>query len=201
MQSMSAKFALREIGPGCLLLTCQGGLSWEDREVLAAGIERFLHGGNPIRGLIADMAGVNFVNSAGLGALFQLVQRMRSRSARLVFVNVPPQIERLFATVGLTRLADIAPDVDTAWQTLPATGSAAIDVEPVRQPNPVSGNGTGHGAGDGPTSPDSFAKPTHGNGSDPGRRARMSGPGHAYGNFTFGAPEDGRGLGADGLTR
>jgi anti-anti-sigma factor len=112
------KFELREAGPGCLVLTCHGGLSWEDRELLAASVEQYLTGRDTVHGLVLDMAAVEFVNSAGLGALFQLIQRLRGRGARLAFANVPPTIHRVLMTVGMVRLAAFGRDVPDALALL-----------------------------------------------------------------------------------
>jgi len=112
------KFDLHEASPGCVVLTCQGGLSWEDRELLAATVEQCLAGRSTLRGLVLDMTGVEFVNSTGLGALFQLVQRLRSRGGQLAFAAVPPTIRRLFATVGMERLAKLADSVAEALDML-----------------------------------------------------------------------------------
>ena len=112
------KFELREATPGYLVLTCRGGLSWEDRELLAASVEQHLVGGNNLHGLVLDMSGVEFVNSAGLGALFQLIQRLRGRGGSLAFAGVPPTIGRLLTTVGMERLAEFGQDVPEALALL-----------------------------------------------------------------------------------
>jgi anti-anti-sigma factor len=112
------KFELREASPGYLILTGHGGLSWEDRELLSAGVEQYLVGCDTLHGVAFDMAHIQFVNSAGLGALFQLVQRVRSRGGGLAFVNVPPAIRRLLSTVGMERLAKFADSVPEALKLL-----------------------------------------------------------------------------------
>lgn len=112
------KFELREASPGYLVLTCRGGLSWEDRELLAASVEQYLVGNNSLRGVVLEMSGVEFVNSAGLGALFQLIQRLRGRGGALAFASVPPTIGRLLTTVGMERLAKFGQDVPEALTLL-----------------------------------------------------------------------------------
>ena len=127
------KFELHEANPGFVVLTCHGGMSWEDRELLAATVEQYLTGRGVLRGLALDMGNVEFVNSAGLGALFQLVQRLRSRGAELAFANVPPTIQRLLNTVGMERLTRFAKDVPAALQLLaelPAAPPASAPAPP-----------------------------------------------------------------------
>lgn len=118
MPSTSTKFQLREAGPTCVVLTCATGLSWEYRDVLAEAVERYLRPRPAVTGVVLDMTAVPFVNSAGLGALFQLMGRLRSHERRLVFANVTPLVARMFDAVGLQRLASMARDVPAALAEL-----------------------------------------------------------------------------------
>ncbi|MCH8806744.1 MAG: STAS domain-containing protein [Planctomycetes bacterium] len=118
MRENAVKFEMREAGPGRLVLTATGGLSWEDRELLAASVEEHFAGRDSIQGVVMDLARVEFVNSAGLGALFQLVQRLRQRGGTLALANVPPTLVRLFRAVGLARVARIGDSVESALDLL-----------------------------------------------------------------------------------
>lgn len=130
-QSVPMNFSPQETKPGCLVLTCDGKLSWEDRESLVGYVEQRLKG---VAGgqVILDFAAVEFVNSAGLGALFQLIQSLQERDGRLWFASVPPSLARLFRMVGLDRLALISDDVPAALRLLAAEEQArpAANVEP-----------------------------------------------------------------------
>lgn len=118
MRENAVKFELRDAGPGRLVLTATGGLSWEDRELLAASVEEHFGGRDTVQGVVMDLARVEFVNSAGLGALFQLVQRLRQRGGTLALANVPPNLIRLFRAVGLARVARIGDSVENALDLL-----------------------------------------------------------------------------------
>lgn len=127
MHGTQMKFELREASPGFLVLSCRGGLSWEDRELLTVSVEEHLAGRNTIQGLVLDMSNVEFVNSAGLGALFQLVQRLRERDGQLAFASVPPTLRRLFTAVGMDRLVKLEPDVNEALAALRAATQPSND--------------------------------------------------------------------------
>ncbi len=105
MQAAIGKFHIRPLSGGCQVLECRGGLSWEDREQLAFCIEQHLVRQPDISTLVLDLREVEFVNSAGLGALFQIVQRVRGRGGQVCFAHVPTALARLFEAVGLNRLA------------------------------------------------------------------------------------------------
>jgi anti-anti-sigma factor len=138
MQEGAATFLMREASPTALVLTCQGGLSWEERDVLAHQVNEYLQQRPSVIGLVADMADVDFVNSAGLGALFQLNRRLRDRGGRIVFANVPPQLLRVFRAVGLDRLAGVEGSVEAALQLLTEpTSYTPIEESAPNSPPPV----------------------------------------------------------------
>lgn len=138
LQDTSMKFQVRETGPGCLLVSCEGGLSWEDRDVLVATVDSHLLGLNKLQGVVLDLAKIEYVNSAGLGALFQLVQRIRAAGGRIVFAGTPSTIQRLLRTVGMERLASFAENVPAGFAVLcnggnkseAAADEAMSDIQP-----------------------------------------------------------------------
>lgn len=97
----------------CVVVHAQGELSWEARESLAETVTAALPETGPVA-VIVDFKGVTAVNSAGIGGLMQLVKAVRQRDGILRLANVRPTFERLFETVGLTRLAAIDPDLAAA---------------------------------------------------------------------------------------
>lgn len=116
MQSTTGKLEMTEVTPGCLLLRCSGGLSWEDRTLLADRVERFFSGGGDgahsgqqrcCRAVVFDLSGVSYINSAGMGALFQLAQRVRRLNARLALAAAPTAFLRMFRMAGLDRLVTL----------------------------------------------------------------------------------------------
>ena len=101
---------LEKEGENRLLLTCSGDIGWEDRDLLVETIREALEAAGPPQ-ILMDIESVSFVNSAGIGALFQLTEMVRERNGRLVMAKVPPSLDKLFRTVGLNRLV---PLVETA---------------------------------------------------------------------------------------
>ena len=131
-------FEVQEAGPDCLLLTCRGEISWEDREGLVSSVEQHLLAHRAAPRVVMDLHEVRYINSAGLGALFQLVQRLRGCGGNLAIAQASTAVQRLFHTVGLDRLAPLAPDIATALSllaelTAPAPPDApdALETPPV----------------------------------------------------------------------
>ncbi len=122
MQESLTKMEVRPGGPGVLILTCHGDLSWEDREQLSACVERHFADTADVNGVIMDLSQVEHVNSAGLGALFQLTRLLRGRGGALVLANASDMLVRVFRTIGLDRLARISESVQSAAETLAARG-------------------------------------------------------------------------------
>jgi len=114
MQDSLMKFDIRQTTPNCAVVKCEGNLSWEDRDALAERIAEYLNGHAEVNGVVLDLGDIGFVNSAGLGALFQLAQALRSRETALVFANVSPVLQRLFRTVGLHHFARVGEELSGA---------------------------------------------------------------------------------------
>lgn len=127
MPATAAKYDLSEASPTCLCVRCRGGLSWEDRDVLAGEIGRFLQARPQLTAVMLDLAAVDFVNSAGLGALFQVFAQLRPRGGRLIFVNVPPAVHRIFQAVGLERLTEIASGPNEGLAQLDGPGPTRME--------------------------------------------------------------------------
>lgn len=125
MQDALTKFEIQEIRPGCVVLRCSGGLSWEDRAQLADRVDRHFAPLANVSGAVLDLSAVEFVNSAGVGALFQLAQRLRVKGGRLLLAHTPPRLVRLFRLAGLNRVAPLCDDVATALAELDAGNASA----------------------------------------------------------------------------
>ncbi|MBK9120693.1 MAG: STAS domain-containing protein [Phycisphaerales bacterium] len=105
MQQALPKFEFQDVADGYFLIVCRGELCWEDRATLVPEVERQLQERPTPAGIILDLGAVNFVSSAGVGALFLLIQTARARGLAVAFAQVPTRIVRIFEAVGLDRLA------------------------------------------------------------------------------------------------
>jgi anti-anti-sigma factor len=113
-------------------------LSWEDRDHLSECVNAHFRDGGAPAGVVMDLADVEYINSAGLGALFQLCRLLRNRDAALAFANASDALVRLFRTIGLDRLAQVSDTVEQAVERL-AGESEELELLPEPVSGPTSG--------------------------------------------------------------
>lgn len=77
------------------------------------------------RGLVLDMSGVAFVDSAGLGVIVAAVRRMREMAAPIALVVSRPNLARLLHAVGLDRIVTITDDLVDALVDVRASRAAS----------------------------------------------------------------------------
>lgn len=70
-------------------------------------------------GLVVDMTGTTFCDSAGITALTRAARRATANDSRLVLVVTAPAVERVLNLVGIDRLIDVYPSVREALASLP----------------------------------------------------------------------------------
>ena len=80
-------------------------------------------GGRP-RHFVLDLQNVEYMDSACLGAMVELLQAMQSRGGRIGLVNAGRNVEYLFRLTQLDRLFPICRDVMTAIEAVERGGSA-----------------------------------------------------------------------------
>jgi anti-anti-sigma factor len=102
---------------GMLLLNCAGEIGWDGVDVLVRRTGEALDGHEQPQVLI-DLEAVDFITSAGIGALLQLRKLIADRGGRGVLVGAAPMISQLFATVGLNRHVPVAETMAQARRLL-----------------------------------------------------------------------------------
>jgi anti-anti-sigma factor len=100
-----------------LVVSCSGNIDWEDRDHLLSRIRDAL-GEKDAPQVLMDMEQVDFVNSAGIGAVLQVARAVQDRGGRLIMASVPPHLLELFHTVGLPRLVEFEDTMASARSAL-----------------------------------------------------------------------------------
>ncbi len=66
---------------------------------------------SPVKVLVMNLEGLNYISSAGLRSLFIAQRAMKSRDGRVLFVNVQPPVQKVFDIVK-------AVDVNTIFRSV-----------------------------------------------------------------------------------
>lgn len=67
---------------------------------------------------IMDLESLNYISSAGIGALMVLLQQLRRRQGDMVILQPSPKVYKIFDLLGFTRIFHITNDRESAKQTL-----------------------------------------------------------------------------------
>ena len=67
-----------------------------------------------IRSLVLDLAGLDYISSAGVRSLFKARKALSSRGGKVVVVNPKPQIQKVFDVVKAVPLDQIFSSVEEA---------------------------------------------------------------------------------------
>lgn len=70
-------------------------------------------------GLVVDMTGTTFCDSAGITALVRAARRAAANGSTMRLAVTAPPVLRVLTLVGIDRLIDVYPDVDAARASLP----------------------------------------------------------------------------------
>lgn len=104
---------IEDQGGGVVRLTAHGAVTQETNAELKAAFERVL-AGKPRR-VDFDCAGVDYIASAGVGALVSLLRKLRESNATLRILNLQPDIAQLFAVTHLDKIFTV--ERETAAET------------------------------------------------------------------------------------
>lgn len=92
-----------------------GRLDTHSYPQLDAELASVLDGGDPpVMSLVLDLAGLNYISSAGIRSIFKARKALTDRSGKLLVVNPQPQIQKVFDVVKAVPLSDIFSSVAEA---------------------------------------------------------------------------------------
>jgi len=108
------------VGSDCALIRVAGEIDVYSAPQLREAILSLI--GTGVSHVIADLRGVDFLDSTGLGAIVGGHKRLRTNDGSLVLAASPDRIVRLFRITGLDRAFSLYPSVpeaiasEDAWQ-------------------------------------------------------------------------------------
>jgi anti-anti-sigma factor len=96
---MKLTIRTRQTKANVITVTPQGPVDGNTYMLLDRTIAGLL--GEPIKVLILDMDGVDFVSSAGVGTIMKAKTSLAKKGAELVMTNVQPQVKKVFEIIRL----------------------------------------------------------------------------------------------------
>lgn len=111
-------------GDGRYIISSPGCMEWRARMDFAKALNDSANG-QDVSGVILDLDGVNYMNSAGLGAIFVLRKATNQLDASFVIARPSPAILRLLETANLPALIPVADDLEQARKLLASNNCAS----------------------------------------------------------------------------
>ena len=82
---------------------------------------------SPVHVVVFDLAGLEYISSAGLRSIFGTRQALAARSGRIVLLNARPQVQKVFDIVKATDLAAVFTSVEELDRYLDAMQRKVVD--------------------------------------------------------------------------
>ena len=68
--------------------------------------------------ILLDCSGLNYISSAGLGAIMGLIETVRENGGDILLCSLAPNVHTIFDTLGFTQLYRVFPSAAEALQAL-----------------------------------------------------------------------------------
>jgi anti-anti-sigma factor len=104
---------LRKIINGILIVGIEGQIRISTQNEFKEFFSRLVEE-NSSGTVILDMAGIGYINSAGIGMIVDSFRKFRENGGRFVLCSLMPDIEKLFEVTKLNRFIEIYPSEEEA---------------------------------------------------------------------------------------
>jgi anti-anti-sigma factor len=113
--------------PSAKTVHLEGRLDSETVAILDAELSAIADA--PVDVLVFDLAGLEYISSAGLRSIFAARQALAARSGRIVLLNARPQVQKVFDIVKATDLAAVFSSVQELDRYLDAMQRKVVEGE------------------------------------------------------------------------
>ena len=96
---MELTVRLKQTKPGIVTLSLVGKIDAENYVILDREIGRVLT--EPVKTLILDMQGVDFITSAGIGTIVKAKTSLKRKGGDIAMINLQPQVKTAFEIIRL----------------------------------------------------------------------------------------------------
>jgi len=105
---MNLQIETRQTKPEVVTLVLQGPLDGETHQTLDGEIHRLLAAS--VRVVVLDMGGVDFISSAGVGALASAKTSLTRKGGQLAMTNLQPQVAKVLEIMRLVPVLGVFQD-------------------------------------------------------------------------------------------
>jgi anti-sigma B factor antagonist len=123
MNEVSITIHTKQVNEHCAAITLDGRLDASNAQTLKESLEQLIDGG--ITQLVVDLAGVPFIDSAGLAALVSTLKTTRRVGGNVLLTEVQPQARTVFSLTMLDQVFAIYPNVEAALDSLESPSAAS----------------------------------------------------------------------------
>jgi len=107
---MKLKIDIQQTRPGIITMLPKGPLSGETHDLLDSEVSKILE--EPLKVLVIDMQNVDFITSAGIGAIVKAKTSLVKKGADLAMINLQPQVQKIFEIIRLLPQIGVFQDRD-----------------------------------------------------------------------------------------
>ena len=110
-----------------LVATANGRIDFAGAQVLEGALASALAPDGPVRGIVIDLAGVDYISSVGLRVLMVAAKAMRARKASIAVASLQPVVAEIFEISRFHHVVDVRGSVRDAIAAVSPEALAAYD--------------------------------------------------------------------------
>jgi anti-anti-sigma factor len=110
-----------------LVATANGRIDFAGAQVLEGALAPALAQDGPVRGIVIDLAGVDYISSVGLRVLMVAAKAMRARKASIAVASLQPVVAEIFEISRFHHVVDVRGSVRDAIAAVSPEALAAYD--------------------------------------------------------------------------
>ena len=110
-----------------LVATAAGRIDFAGAQVLEGALAPALAPDGPVRGIVIDLAGVDYISSVGLRVLMVAAKAMRARKAVIAVASLQPVVAEIFEISRFHHVVDVRGSVREAIAAVSPDALAAYD--------------------------------------------------------------------------
>lgn len=110
-----------------LVATATGRIDFAGAQVLEGALAPALAPDGPVRGIVIDLAGVDYISSVGLRVLMVAAKSMRARKASIAVASLQPVVAEIFEISRFHHVVDVRGSVRDAIAAVSPEALVAYD--------------------------------------------------------------------------